>query len=87
MAKMASLHAEGWTDNMLQMSALDFGGYMEDIVIQERIRILREIDNLEKQSHDTRTPLYQETMFKKIREIVGQTTFPPKRFRDIANGE
>lgn len=87
MAKMASLHAEGWTDNRLIMSGLDFAGYMEDIVIEERIRILREIDILENQSRQTRTPLYQETMFKKIREIVGQATFPPKGFRDISNGE
>jgi hypothetical protein len=36
----------------------------------ERERILRGIQKLENQSNTTRTPLYQETMFAKIREII-----------------
>jgi len=36
----------------------------------ERERILQGIQKLEDQSHATRTPLYQDTMFSKIRKIV-----------------
>jgi hypothetical protein len=36
----------------------------------ERERILEGIQKLEDQSHATRTPLYQDTMFTKIREII-----------------
>ena len=38
--------------------------------LDERDRILQGIQKLEDQSHATRTPIYQETMFAKIREIV-----------------
>lgn len=38
--------------------------------VRERQRILDAIDDLEKQSHQTRTPIYQETMFEKVRQIV-----------------
>jgi hypothetical protein len=37
---------------------------------RERERILAGIQKLEDQSHATRTPLYQDTMFVKIRKIV-----------------
>ena len=36
----------------------------------ERERILQGIQKLEDQSHATRTPLYQDTMFIKIRKII-----------------
>ena len=42
--------------------------------LDERERILEGIQKLEDQSHATRTPLYQETMFTKIRSIVNGTT-------------
>jgi hypothetical protein len=38
--------------------------------LDERERILEGIQKLEDQSHATRTPLYQDTMFSKIRTIV-----------------
>ena len=38
--------------------------------LDERERILQGIQKLEDQSHATKTPLYQDTMFTKIREIV-----------------
>jgi hypothetical protein len=38
--------------------------------LDERDRILHGIQKLEDQSNATRTPLYQETMFAKIREII-----------------
>jgi hypothetical protein len=38
--------------------------------LDERERILQGIQKLEDQSHTTRTPLYQDTMFTKIRKIV-----------------
>lgn len=34
------------------------------------IRILEEVKKIEAQSHSTRTPIYQETFFKKIKEII-----------------
>lgn len=40
------------------------------VLMLERNRILTEINKLEAQSHATRTPLYQETLLTKIREIV-----------------
>jgi hypothetical protein len=38
--------------------------------LDERDKILHGIQKLEDQSNATRTPLYQETMFAKIRKIV-----------------
>jgi hypothetical protein len=40
--------------------------------LDERDRILQGIQKLEDQSHATKTPLYQDTMFTKIREIVSR---------------
>jgi hypothetical protein len=42
----------------------------EQVLRMERDRILQKIQELEDQSHATRTPLYQETLLAKIREIV-----------------
>jgi hypothetical protein len=36
----------------------------------ERARILEGIQKIEDQSHATRTPLYQETLLKSIRELI-----------------
>ena len=58
-----------------------FDDYIEDDIatfnlgyqagtLDERERILQGIQKLEDQSEATRTPLYQETLFNKIREIV-----------------
>jgi hypothetical protein len=41
--------------------------------LDERERILQGIQKLEDQSHATRTPLYQDTMFTKIRSIINGT--------------
>ena len=38
--------------------------------LAERDRILGAINKLEEQSEATRTPIYQETLFAKIREII-----------------
>jgi hypothetical protein len=38
--------------------------------LDERERILQGMQKLEDQSHATRTPLYQDTMFSEIRKIV-----------------
>jgi hypothetical protein len=40
------------------------------IVAKERLRILGEIDMIEKQSNDTRTPIYQETLIRLIRDRI-----------------
>jgi hypothetical protein len=61
-----------------------FDGYLDDDfddynlgyqagVMYERDRVLEGIQKLEDQSHATRTPLYQETMLTKIREIINGT--------------
>ncbi len=59
----------------------DFNNYLDDDfddynlgvqagTMDERERILQGIQKLEDQSNATRTPLYQETLFNKIRKIV-----------------
>jgi hypothetical protein len=40
------------------------------IIEKERLRILGEIDMIEKQSNDTRTPIYQETLIRLIRDRI-----------------
>lgn len=50
----------------------DFNLGYQSGVLAERERILQGIQKLEDQSRATRTPLYQETLFNKIREIVGK---------------
>lgn len=44
--------------------------FLEYKIQETREGILNGIDKLEGQSHKTRTPLYQETVFEKVREIV-----------------
>lgn len=44
--------------------------FIEFKIHETRRNIMKEIEDLEAQSHKTRTPLYQETIFKKLREIV-----------------
>jgi hypothetical protein len=44
--------------------------WIEIGVKQEQQRILEELQKLENQSHKTRTPLYQEFLFERFREIV-----------------
>jgi hypothetical protein len=63
------------TDDMFDDGSLDDDiatfnlGYQAG-AMDERDRILDGIQKLEDQSHATRTPLYQETLLEKIREIV-----------------
>jgi hypothetical protein len=53
----------------------ELGEKLVNYIIQnERDRILQGIQELEDQSHATRTPLYQETIFAKIRDIVNANT-------------
>lgn len=44
--------------------------FLEYKIQETRMDILKAVDELEAQSHRTRTPLYQETVFTKIREII-----------------
>lgn len=61
---------------------------MSDIVQNERERIWNGIEKLYANSEQTRTPIYQDTMYEYIRKLVWPAEqHPPKRFRDIANGE
>lgn len=41
-----------------------------EAIQKERERILKAVDEMEEVSHATRTPLYQETLLEKIREVV-----------------
>ena len=62
--------------------------FVEKAVQKERERILNEINKLEEISHATRTPLYQDTIFEKLRQVLGvKSQHPPRQFRDKASGE
>jgi hypothetical protein len=62
--------------------------FVEQAVKIERERILNEIDKLEELSHSTRTPLFQDTIFERLRKVLGGTRqHPPRHFRDGSNGE
>jgi hypothetical protein len=60
--------------------------FIEYITIKERERILDEIDKLEQNSHKTRTPLYQDTIFSALRQLLNPQ-HPPLKFRDKSSGE
>jgi hypothetical protein len=55
---------------MIDDDMADFNLGYQAGVMSERERILHGMQKLEDQSNATRTPLYQETLFNKIREIV-----------------
>lgn len=55
-------------------------------VQKERQRILNGVDSIEAQSHATKTPLYQDTLLGLFRDLVEDLN-PPRRFRDVSNGE
>jgi len=55
-------------------------------VMLERERILKAVVELEHTSHSTRTPIYQDTFFKYIKDVIYEQ-HPPVHFRDTANGE
>lgn len=62
--------------------------FVEQAVQQERERILDEINKLEHLSEKTRTPLFQDTIFEKLRQVLDLTAqHPPRQFRDGSNGE
>lgn len=66
--------------NVKHSEAFEAGAYFE------RVRIWEGIENLYKKSHDTRTPLYQETIYNELKDLLWPV-YPARRFRDIANGE
>lgn len=62
--------------------------FVEYVTQRERERILNEINKLEELSHSTRTPLFQDTIFERLRQVLGVTAqHPPRQFRDSSNGE
>lgn len=62
--------------------------FVEQAVQRERERILDEINKLEQLSEKTRTPLFQDTIFERLRQVLGATAqHPPRRFKDSSNGE
>ena len=52
----------------------------------ERLRIWEGIEKLYETSHNSRTPIYQDTMYEKLRDIIWPV-HPPRSFRDKGNGE
>ena len=44
--------------------------FIEYRVKETRVEILKAIESIEQQSHRTRTPIYQDTLFEKVKEIV-----------------
>ena len=56
------------TASKSDVKAID--NFIQDARFQERERILTAIDELEQQSHATKTPIYQDTLFKRVCEIV-----------------
>jgi hypothetical protein len=57
-------------DSFLDDDFDDYNLGYQSGTLDERDRILQGIQKLEDQSNATRTPLYQDTMFDKIRKIV-----------------
>jgi hypothetical protein len=43
---------------------------LSTVIEKERKRILKEIEKIEKQSESTRTPLYQETLIRLIKDRI-----------------
>lgn len=60
----------------------------EKLIHNERMRIWQGIQELYDNSHQSRTPIYQDTIYEHMRKLVWPAQqHPPQRFRDIANGE
>ena len=57
---------------MSKADAKAINDFLEKVKQEEKQRILNEIDKVEAQSHATKTPIYQEALLSKIREIVVQ---------------
>jgi|LakMenE01Jun11ns_1017448.scaffolds.fasta_scaffold8216873_1 hypothetical protein len=55
---------------MSKSDAKAINDFLEKVKRDERQRILNEINSLEEQSHRTRTPLYQETIFSHLKDIL-----------------
>ena len=70
MSKENFLDEDFHDDSFLDDDFDDYNLGYQAGTLDERERILRGIQKLEDQSHATRTPIYQETMFAKIREII-----------------
>ena len=60
--------------------------FAQAVARREQQRILDEINKLEEISHQTRTPIFQQTLFNRVRDIV-DGGHPPRDFRDKTNGE
>lgn len=44
--------------------------FIEYKIQKTRADLLKAVEEIEAQSHKTRTPIYQDTLFKKVKEIV-----------------
>jgi hypothetical protein len=49
---------------------LELNDFLESIKRRQKEEILNKINTLEQQSFKTRTPIYQETLFARVKEIV-----------------
>lgn len=58
----------------------------DKLIHDERMRIWQGIQELYDNSHKSRTPIYQDTIYEHLRQLVWPA-HPPRSFRDVANGE
>jgi hypothetical protein len=67
-----------------------FSLYLEELIRQvrqhEREGILEKVLAMEKLSHDTRTPIYQDTFFDKMKQIL-YADYSPQSSKDAPNEE
>ena len=60
----------------------------DKLIHEERMRIWQGIQELYDNSHKSRTPIYQDTIYEYMRKLVWPAKIhPPLSFRDTANGE
>ena len=48
--------------------------FIEYKIKETRVEILKAVETIEEQSHRTRTPIYQDTFFNKVKDIVSSNT-------------
>lgn len=56
--------------SVTKQDAKAINDFVAQVQKDERAKIISEIDKLEQISHQTRTPLYQETIFNRLREAL-----------------
>jgi hypothetical protein len=47
--------------------------FLEYKIQETKVSLLKAVQEIEEQSHKTRTPIYQDALFNKIRNIINET--------------